>query len=85
MYHQREKYLQISLITLGLAIIICIIAIFKSYYLLVFLSLLLISISLIAEALLLNLFHRPLESLKQLVRASLIIILLIFLFIKLYL
>lgn len=82
MYRLRDKYVQLSIIALILAIITTFIAIIKSYYLLILFSFLLISISLIAEALFLNIFHRPIESLKQFIRAIIIIILIIFLFIK---
>lgn len=82
MYRQREKYEHISYLALILAMITTFVAILKSYYLLVLFSLFLVSISLIAEALLLHMFHRQIESIKHLVRAILIIVLITFLFIK---
>lgn len=82
MHRQREKYEQLSFLALILAMVTTFVAIFKSYYLLVLISLLLVSISLIAEALLLHMFHRQIESIKHLVRAILIIVLIAFLFIK---
>lgn len=82
MYHQREKYLQLSFIMIGLAIITSVVAILKSYYSLILISLFLIAISLVAEALFLHLFHRKLEALKHIIRALLIVILVFFLFAK---
>ena len=80
MYHQREKYNLISITTLGLSILFGSIAIFKHYYLFVLFSILLIAVSIISDALLLNMSFHKFEGLKQLVRGVMLVLLIIYLF-----
>ncbi len=81
MYQQRERYNIVSVITLGLAILIGFIAILKLSFLLVLFSILLIAISIICDALLLNISFQKFEGLKQLARGVILIFLIIFLFV----
>jgi len=79
MHHQREKYMLVSFISLGLAIIIGIIAILKSHYFFILFSFSLLAISLISDALFLNSSFRQMEGLKQFIRGAMLFILITYL------
>lgn len=82
MHHQREKYNQVSIIALLLAVIIGIFSIIKSFHLFILFSFYLLAVSIIAEALFLNISLRQIEGAKQLARGIMLIILVTYLFIK---
>ncbi len=79
MHHERDKYNLMSIGSLGLALIIGLFAMIKSFLLLIIISFYLIAVSLICEALLLNISFRQLEGIKQLARALVLIILITYL------
>jgi len=83
MHHQREKYYLGSLLSLGIAILVGSVAIFKSSYFFMIFCFYLLAISIISDALLLNMMFRKPEGLMQLIRGVVLIILVTFLFLKL--
>ncbi|MBO1002094.1 hypothetical protein ACFSKI_05805 [Pseudogracilibacillus auburnensis] len=82
MHHQRDKYNQISIVSLLLAFLIGLFAMIKSYQLIILFSLYLLTLSIVTEALLLNMSLRKTESIKQLIRGLILFILISYLFIK---
>jgi len=83
MYYQREKYNKLTFIFLFLAIIIGMIGIIKSFQFFLLLALVLIGGSLVTESLYFFISFRKIDSLKQIIRAVLLIIIAIYFLIKL--
>jgi|GEM_PF-1816454 len=83
MYHQREKFNKLTIIFLGLAIIIGLIGMIKSFQFFILIALVFIGGSLITEAFYFFISLRQIDSLKQIIRAILIIILAVYLLLKL--
>jgi len=82
MHHQREKYNLVSIISLALAILIGTISLIKASYFFIIFSFYLLAISIISDALLLNMSFRKTEALKQLARGIMLFIFVTFLFLR---
>lgn len=79
MFQQRMKLHQITTIAIGLACLIFIIAIIKHWLLPVFISILLIAVSIICEGLLCHLSFKKQESLRLISTGVLILVITIYL------
>lgn len=75
MKHPYEKFIRIELLTIGLAGLIGIVALVKGYLISVLICLYLITLSLLAEAMIALSTHQRVQGIKQLVRAAIIFIL----------
>lgn len=78
MRHPYEKFIRIELFSIVLALTIFIFALIKGFILLIICSLLLISISLLADSLISWLTHQKAQAIKQCARAVIIFILAIY-------
>lgn len=83
MHRQREKYNQISIVSLLLAFFIGLFAVIKSFYLFILFSLFLLFISLLSDAMLLHISFRKIDGVKQFARGFILFVLFIFLLFKL--
>lgn len=83
MYAQREKYFQISIVSLALAFLIGFIAMIKASYLLILISLYCLAASLISEAFALYISFRHVDGWKQFIRGILLFVFTTYLLFKL--
>lgn len=83
MKHPHEKFIRIELFSLVLTMILFIFAVIKGFTFFAFISLLLITISLLADAIILWGIHEKAPAIKQVVRAILILFLTIYILLKL--
>src|SRR5690625_3079353 len=83
MYYQQEKYNKLTIICILFALIVGMIGMIKSFQFFILLAFIFIGVSLITESLSFFISFRKIDSLKQMIRAILIIILSLYLLIKL--
>lgn len=82
MKHPYEKFIQIELLTIALALLILIVSTIKGYLLPIVFSLLLIAVSLISDSMILLLSQQKANAVKQSARAIIIFILATYLLFK---
>jgi len=83
LYHQREKYNRLTFLLISLALVFGVIGLFKSFQFLLLISFLCIGLSLITEAIYFLLSLRQMDSMKQFIRAILIVAITLFFLFKL--
>lgn len=83
MRHPYEKFIRIELISMIIAALACIIVLMKGYLILVFICFFLLILSLLTEAITLWFTYQKVQGGKQLFRASIILILTLYLILKL--
>lgn len=82
MRHPYEKVIRIELISMISAVLIGIIALIKGYIIFIFICFFLITLSLLAEAIILWFTYQKVQSGKQLIRAFMILILAVYIAFK---